>query len=289
MWFFIAVFYALNTSLVMALTKKLTRTVYPLSIVFLNFLLTIPFMFGILFFMGGIPKVTPLFFIFIFCQSICDCVALTCEIWAIKHAPISLLSPLSSFTPVFATLLGWIFLHETPSLPKLFGITAIVCGAYLLNAAEIKKGYIQPFKKLFSNKGVNLYFLAILLFSVTPIFQKQAIFQTSPTTPMFAPFIDFIFITIFLTAFAARHIREELTLIKTNLKFFFLVGLLGAFGQLAAATAVSLTHIGYATAIFSFSSLFAVIIGVKFLGEEHLEERLIGASCMIVGAIVMLA
>jgi drug/metabolite transporter (DMT)-like permease len=167
-------------------------------------------MFIVIMFMGGVPQVTSNFFLFLFCASILDTIAFSCSYWAVKHTPISLLAPLGSFTPVFATFFGVLFLHEIPTPIKLLGIVTIVCGMYLLNIADIKGGILKPIQKLFSHPGVRLYFVQVILFGITPIFQKQAIFEIHPTMPLFAAFIGDLFVTIYLSVYGIKKVRQEI-------------------------------------------------------------------------------
>src|SRR5579859_5716094 len=139
MWLFLSLFKALNSAATTSLSKQLTKSVYPTTLTFLQTLFSLPIMLlVIMLFFGGIPRVTPVFFILLGCSGMLDTVAFISSTWAIKHAPISILSPLSSFTPVFATLFGFLFLHEVPTLAKLLGITTIVFGAYCLHISHMK-------------------------------------------------------------------------------------------------------------------------------------------------------
>jgi len=45
--------------------------------------------------------------------------------------------------------------------------------------------------------------------------------------------------------------------------------------------------VGYATSIFRLSTLFIIILGGVFLKEERILERLLGASVMVIGAILL--
>jgi len=286
MWLPLALFAAFTASLGSLITKNQVKSIHPIVVLFLNMSFVLIFMLIVLLFVG-FPQLTPKFYFFMFCSSILDVIAFSAGYWAYRHTQISILAPLNAFTPVFAMAFGALFLNEIPTIMKLVGILTIVCGMYLLNVAEIKGGILKPFQKLFSDKGVRLYFVQVFLWGITPIFQKQAIFETHPTTPLFAAFFGFFLVAVYLSFYAVRKIPQEKIAIKKNIRFFIAYGLLIALAQLAAYTVFATTYVGYATAIFSLSSLITVGLGGMLFKERHIRERLLGASVMIIGTILL--
>ena len=192
MWIPLAIFEALTNSFGILLSKKQVTRIHPIVVLFFNMCCILLFMLGILFLAGGFPAVSGKFFLFMFCSSVLDVLAFSAGFWALKHTQVSLLVPLASLTPVFATIFGAIFLHEIPTLTKLLGILITVGGVYVLNIATAKESFFKPFQKLFSEKGVKIYFIQVILWGITPLFQKQAIFQTHPTRPLLPHLWDFL-------------------------------------------------------------------------------------------------
>jgi len=287
MWFFLALFFALWTSISISIVKHLTKSVSTLTLLFISNLFILPFMLLILSSTGGLPHFTPKFFILMLISSILDVTAAIFSLRAIKEAPISLISPVSSFNPVFTTLTASLFLKEIPSVIKFIGIMVVVAGSYLLNIADIKGGIFAPFKKLFSNRAVLLFLTANFLWAITPIFQKNAIFETSPTTPLFPSFFGSILIGLIITPFALRNVKNEVKPIRQNIGWFFLIAPFSALAQWAAFSAFFLTNVGYATAIFKLSTLFTILWGALLFKEQRIKERLLGASVMVVGTILL--
>lgn len=216
-----------------------------------------------------------------------DTIAFASSYLAISKSSVSLISPITSFGPVFTTIIATFTLHEFPTPIKFLGILFVVFGAYLLNVADVKEGIMAPFKKLFSHRGVLLFLLASFLWSITPIFQKKAIFETTPQIPLFASIIGMVFGFVFLTPFAFKKTVKSLRNINRNSKWFVLNGAGAAFSQAAAYAAFALVFVGYATSIFRTSPLFIIILGGIFLKEERIKEKLLGASVMVVGAFLL--
>lgn len=287
MWVFYSLFFAVWSAIQAFLTKKLTKKINPLALLYAFFLFNIPITFILLLFLGGVPSVTQNFYLYIGIAGVLDAIAFVCSILAISRSSISLIAPIASFTPVFTTLIAIFALGEVPTPLKFIGVLLVVIGAYLLNIADIKRGILTPFKTLFSHKGVLLFLLANFLWSITPIFQKKAIFETTPQIPLFASVVGMCFVLIFLTPFAFKKAIKSLKAVKENIKWFAINGVGNAFAQAAAYAAFVLVFVGYATSIFRLSSLFIIILGGVFLKEERIKERLLGASVMILGAIFL--
>ena len=268
-----------------AYCQKLIKGISPVLFFLLTLLFSLPFMVTLLLILG-IPKFTADFFIILFLAGILDTIAAILYYKALSISEISLLAPISSFNPVFVLIFASFLLHENPTFLKLLGIVIIVLGSYLLNISSIKSGIFKPFTKLFSDKGVQLFFITNLIWGLTPVLQKKAIFETFPTTPISVPLIEMVFIIIFLTPFLLK-IRKEKTYIKTNIKLLILFGGMSALGQFAAQNAFSLTNVVYSIAIFKLSALFSIILGAVFLKEHNIRERFVGAAVMLAGTILI--
>lgn len=287
MWFFYALFAAIWGSISTFIIKRLTGEIEPLPLLFTIFLFSIPSIFILLMFTGGIPHATTNFFIFMFISALIDIVAFTSQFNAIKISPISLIGPIESFSPLFTVIIAIFILHEIPTPLKFIGILLIVLGAYLLNVSDAKKNILAPFKDLIKNRGIQLASFATFLWAVTPSFQKKAIFETSPQVPLFASFIGMCIVTLLLAPFLARKTFSYKREIYKNIKFFILLGILGAIFQLAVFTAFSLTGVGYVTAVMRLSGLFTVVLGAVFLKEKRIRERFIAAIVMIFGVLLL--
>ena len=288
MWVLLSLYFALWAAIYLPIAKKVLKSTSPTIFLFISSIFLIAFMLIALTMQGSFPHVSNKFLILMFTSAIFDLVAFLLSLWAIKISPISLLAPISSFTPVFVTFIAMFTLHEIPTSQKLIGILTIVLGSYFLNITDVKNGLLAPFKRLFSDKGVKLAFIANFLWGITPVFQKQAIFQTSPIIPLFASFAGVIFVTLFITPYILKKERKQvLPTIKQNIGWLLVIGFFGTLGQLAAYISFSQTNVGYATAIFRLSTLFTILFGAIFFKEKRIYERLLGAIIMILGTLLL--
>lgn len=285
MWFELSLFFALWTSIGVLIIKKLIRDINPLLFLVITNLFALPFIIILLLYLG-IPKFSFDFFKYVFVDSIFAVVAGVLYFKAISISDISLISPISSFNPVFTLFFAFIFLGEHPTPLKLLGILVIVIGSYLLNITDIKGGILKPFSNLLSDKGVRLFLLTNLIWGLTPIFEKKAIFATQPISPISIPLAVTALTTIYLfpILFKEKNYKKK---IMPNIKLFIILAIGTAFSTLAAQTAFSLTNLGYATAIFKLSTLFTIILGAIFFNEKRIKERFLGAAVMVIGTLLL--
>jgi drug/metabolite transporter (DMT)-like permease len=290
MWILLSLFFALWAAIGFVVIKKLTQSLDPMVVLFLSLIFALPFMILILVFTTGFPSVNLYFFLAIGAAAVLDVVAMSASYKAIKLSPLSEISPISSFTPMFALIFAVIFLHEVPTGIRLLGVIIVVVGAYLLNISEIKKGFLEPIKKLAYSKGVQLFFLTNFLWSITPILQKTAIKNTFPLTPLVGPLFDYALVIAIISPVVIKKLyqsKETVRNVKKSLWVFVLIGIFGALSQYAAYTAFSLTNPGYALSVFRLSAIFTIVLAYFFLKEKNIGEKLLGAIVMIIGVILI--
>lgn len=286
MWFWLALSFAFWNSISVVIAKKILKTTDVFVFIAFGNLVFVPFMVLVLFFQG-FPKIDQTFLINIFSAIFLGIFVQLSYIKAIKIAPISLVVPMAALTPVVATIFGFIYLGEVFTALKLVGIFLVVSGAYLLNIKDIKKGLLEPIKALLRNRGVQLSLLGNFLVGITPIFEKKAIFHTSPNSPLMALLFEDLFFAIIFLPIALKNFNKAFSQFKINFWLFVLPVPFGLFASWAAFKAYSLTNLGYATAIFKISIIFGIIWGWLFFKEKDINERLLGAFVMLVGTILL--
>lgn len=288
MWFLLALFFALWSSIGVAIIKKILKSTDILVYLGFGNLISSISLGSVLFF-RGFPKADSTFWVSI---GVAVCLGIIVNFvyaTAIKIAPISLTAPMAVSTPLVATFFGFLLLSETMTILKLLGILLVVFGVYLLNIYELKSGFLTPLKSLFQNRGVQLMLLAQGLVGITPIFEKTAIFHTIPNEPLAVVFTETALLTIILFPLMFFKTKNSFAQFKQNFWWFVLPAPISVFGSWAAFTAYSLANVGYVTAIFKLSALFTIVWGSLFFKEERIKEKFLGASVMIMGTILLVA
>ena len=287
MWFLYALSFSVWGGIGVVIAKSKFKDIPSVAVPFLVLAFALPSMLIVLLSTTGIPTVTPRFFIFAFASGLLDSIAFVLAFLAIKKTDVSLIAPMSAFSPVLTTIIAIFVLNEIPTPFKSLGIILVVMGSYLLNIAEIKHGILSPFKKLFGNSGVLLFLISTLIWSVTPVLQKSAILETTPVTPLFASFGGLLTAFLLLSPFAIRIVLKNTKKIKKKIQWFMLYGMGTAFSQLAAYTAFSMTNIAYVSAIMRLEVVIIILLGGRFLKEKVTKQRLLGAIVMIIGALIL--
>jgi len=289
MWFWLALGFALVSSISTLILKVTLKKADEYLVAWLSVLFNLPYLFLILVLFFQIPRIESPFIWMVLVSAGLDFGAWIFSLKSLKMADISLVAPISAFNPVFTTLFSFFLLGEAPSARGLLGIIVVVSGAYLLRLDLIKKGILEPIKQLVVQRGLRLAMLATLIWSITPIFQKKAIFATNPQTPVFVSLISTSLLTMAYFPLVLKKTKKLKFQIKSFYKIFLVLGLLGGVGATLALTAFRLTNLGYVSAIFKLSMIFNVTWGHLFLKEKNIKSRLLGALVMFIGMLLIIS
>lgn len=287
MWFFFALTFALVTSISVIVAKRVLKEIDEYIFLWLSAIFTVPFLFLITIFFYEIPKVDLTFFIAVGTSTVIGLLAAIFAYRAIKISDVSLISPISSFNPVFTTVLAFLFLGEKVGIKGVVGILAVVSGAYVMQISELKKGVLTPLRVLFTNRAVQLSLVAYFIWALTPLLEKTAIIHTSPNVPPFVALTSFVLGSFLYIPIVLKFSRSPRDVVKKYMRWFVLIGVLGGIGQASAFIAFSLTNLGFATAIFKLSMIFTVLFGWLFFREVNIRDRLLGSLLMLLGVFLL--
>ena len=90
----------------------------------------------------GIPKLGPNFWLALTIGGSLNVVAYTLYVKAIRLADLSLMSPLSTLTPLFLLITSPLIVKEIPTIWDAFGVFLIVIGSYVLNLNAAADAFI---------------------------------------------------------------------------------------------------------------------------------------------------
>jgi len=245
----------------------------------------LPFLLPILFFIK-IPSLGQRFWIALFIGGGLNAICTILYMKAIKQSALSLTVPLVAFTPLFLLLTSPFMIGEFPDLSGLGGIFLIVLGSYVLNFSVAQRGYFAPFRALFAESGPCLMLLVAFLWSISANCDKIGIRNSSPLFWSIAAttFMSLVLAPIMLYK-SPRAIKQIPNILTTLVPIGFLCALTVIFQMLA----VSLTLVAHVIAIKRTSTLMSVLWGFLIFKEQRFKERLLGASIMIVGVLLISA
>jgi drug/metabolite transporter (DMT)-like permease len=205
---------------------------------------------------------------------------------ALHIGDLSVLGPINAYKSVVGLIVGIFLLNEIPGWWGLAGVLLIVAGSYVvLSNKQQRKGFSWS---LFQRQEVKLRLAALVFSAIDGAFLKKAIVLSTPTIAFFYWCLfgfGFTFIWIVLTM--RNRWQEQATLLFsqkiTYLALFLTVGIT----QVASNVALTGMPVGYALALFQTSALVSVLFGYQFFNEQGIVRKLIGASIMVAGAVLI--
>ena len=283
-WFIYAFICALSLATADALSKKaLDDNTDPYIVAWVRTGYAAPFIAVIIPFID-IPELDSVFFVITFLVVPLDIIAVLLYIRAIKVSPLSLTLPFLSLTPIFLIATSYIILGEKPDKFGFIGMILVVIGAYLLNVHTISQGFLEPFKAIAKEKGSVLMIIVAFIFSIGACLGKIAVQHSNPE------FFSVIYIFLLsLSLFIIISLKSKHFLSKSisrPIPFIF-IGLLIAIMIITHLKAISLIEVSFMVSVKRLSILFGVLYGIMFFKETNINERLLGATVMVSGIIVM--
>ena len=206
---------------------------------------------------------------------------------AIRISPLSLSIPYLSFTPVFTILTAGILLGETIAFQGLVGILMVTVGAYVLNIELYVQHPLAPLKAVFQSRGARYMLSVSLIWSLTSTLGKKGVQLSDPV------FFGVFYMTCVSSAMLAieswRLSRNAATvdLRGRNTIWLLLGGLATALATMAHYHAIKLAPVSYMMAVKRTSLIFSVLYGGLIFKEPHIRLRLLGASIMLSGVVVL--
>lgn len=280
-WIFFAFLTALFRSLTDVAGKFGLKNMNEYIVAWAMNFFALPLLVPLLFFIK-IPEITEGFWLAILVSGTLNIATAILYIKAIKLADLSLVIPLSAFTPLFLLITSPIIVNEFPHFMGLIGIFLIVSGSYILNLKERKKGLFAPFKALIRNRGAQLMLLVAFIWSITSNFDKIGIKNSSP---VFYGIAVTIFITVGITPIVFFKSRKNIKQIPNHLKTLIPIGIFQGLMMIFHMIAVSMTLVAYLISIKRTSAVISVFFGSIIFKEKSLKERILGAIIMIIGVL----
>ncbi len=283
-WFVYAFVCALSLATADALSKKaLDDNADPSIVAWVRTGYTLPFMALVIPFIEK-PELDIVFYVTTLTAVPLDIIALLLYMKAIKVSPLSLTLPFLSLTPVFLIGTSYIILGERPDRSGFIGIGLVVIGAYLLNVHTVSKGLLEPFKAIAKEQGSVLMIIVAFVFSIGACIGKIAVQHSDPL--FFSVVYSFLLSLLFylVVIFRTKHFYSKAF---SRPVLFLLIGILITIMIITHLNAVNLVEVAYMVSVKRLSILFGVVYGVMFFKETNIKERLLGATVMILGIVMI--
>ncbi|MCG3120244.1 MAG: hypothetical protein ALAOOOJD_02871 [bacterium] len=243
----------------------------------------LPFLLPLLFFIK-MPPLGPGFWLALVVGAGLNAVCTILYMKAIKQSALSLTVPLVALTPMFLLLTSPLMIGEFPDWSGVFGIVLIVMGSYVLNLNASAPGYFAPFRALLKEPGPKLMLLTAFLWSLTANFDKIGIQNSSPLFWSLAAPAGMALVLMPVMLYKSPRALQQIPVILNKL---VPIGFFAALTVIFQMLAVSLTLVSHVIAIKRTSTILSVCWGHLLFNEGGIKERLLGASIMVLGVVLI--
>ena len=203
---------------------------------------------------------------------------------ALQISPISLCIPFLAFTPVFLLVTGLLFLGERASRKDMAGVGFVVLGSLLMNRGLLQRGWMEPFRSLIREKGSRYMLVVCLIFSITNPIDKRLVEMSDPFFHAwaYAVMLELLFGVALLIK------RSSLRLVTpSSYGWIVLAALLEATALLLQFVSHKYIQVVITISLKRAGVILTVIFGGLIFRERHMADRIMAASVMTAGALML--
>jgi drug/metabolite transporter (DMT)-like permease len=203
---------------------------------------------------------------------------------AYEHGDFSLVYPMArGAAPAFLVIWAVLFLGERPRIAGFVGLALIVLGLVIVGGNtwwSLRK------TTALSGSGIGLALGVALCISIYSAIDGAAVRIVAPLPyTVLVISLSTVFITpVILVRYGGRAAAAEW---RTNWFRIVIVGILMLLSYMLVLQTYAIAHVSYAGAIREISVVFAAFIGWRWLGEDFGLLRLLGASVIFIGILVI--
>ncbi len=206
---------------------------------------------------------------------------------AIQQGVLSKLVPLASLSTVFTYLFSVIFLSEQINFVSFLGLLIIIIGTYLLNVETAKEHIFMPFTMLFKRKDSLLIMLAIILGSITAIFDKTGLNNTYPTNPTLTYLSENLLMIIPFTIYLLLKEKNAIADIKNNYLSLSIAGLIYAASTFVLLYSFASGPVVLSTALKQTQIIFIMLLSYLLYNDKPLKHVWLATFIMLAGVVLI--
>ena len=226
----------------------------------------------------------PTFFIYL----TIDVALITCVMWlyfrALQISPLSLSVPFLAFTPVFLIPSGFVMLGELPPPIKLLGVVLIVAGSLAMHRRLFAVGWLAPVKAVIQEKGSRYMLMVSFIFSITNPLDKKLVVMSDVFTEAFSYGLG---LCIAFFVWGKLQKADFRAAARGNVKWISLAGLLDAVSLLFQLGSYAYIAVVITVSIKRAGIILSVLAGWLFFREREITDKMIAASVMFCGVLIL--
>lgn len=199
---------------------------------------------------------------------------------AMRISDLSVTEPLRQMTPLIVALLEPVILGTTFSYKILLAAFMGALGSYVLVSDN---GFKEPLENL-RNKGALMAIAVACIFAVLAIVKR---FGSTSIEPLLFTYFTYVLGLVGFWIWKKKN-DEEVSREEFLRKDVFSMGAVTAIGAVITIYAFSMISASETVVIKQSSGIFGILIGRRFFSEEGIIRKMIGAS-IIIGGVVLVA
>ena len=166
-----------------------------------------------------------------------------------------------------------------------------------MEVEETRTGLLAPLRVLVRRPGALLAIIASALWGTTTVLEKLSIEHMTPPSGPAVALLGTILMVLLLTPGALWSSGREGPSaqqrrwkgLHAHQRALASAVLIAGIAPLFGFTAIALGLVGYVTTLFKLSAVLTILWASVFLHEGQIRERLLGASVMLVGGVLVAA
>jgi drug/metabolite transporter (DMT)-like permease len=263
--------------------KKLTEEITPVVILIVSIASTLVFIFPYILY-TGIPEVKETFFLLLFINTFLVGGALLLKFKSIKASEASLVTPITSFIPLFLLVFSPFILGENFTPLDVLGVILIIFGSYIMQVSKSQESILKPIKSLLSDTGVRYMLGFALLISLASTVDKIGISKSSTVVWLFSLYVCVFVLMLTVQSNRSTKLRNEF---KKSPKFLILIGVANAIMITSQLAAYNFTLVTFTLSIKRLGVIVVVIGGSLMLSEKDFLRRMAASIPMVLGASII--
>jgi drug/metabolite transporter (DMT)-like permease len=205
---------------------------------------------------------------------------------AYRESELSIVGPITNFSPLFTLLVAPILLQEFPTWLNLVGIALILLGSYLLKIDKQTRSPWEPLKALVNDRGARLTVLVAFIWGLETALSKVGALETNP---YFWTFSNKVLTLLLLIPIALWKDPQGIKQLPKQAWVFVAMGSVIAMAMILQSVAVVHMNSAVAGALLRLSTLFNIVFGFIFFGERKILNRLFAAAVMVAGVVLVVS
>lgn len=286
MWFWYALGSALVGAVVTVLSKIALKKVSASLLTWSLFALPLPFL-AFLSLSSRPQNIRPAFLTGTFLSAVVFVFSKTLSNHSIKNNHLSKVMPLNNLGALFTYVFGLIIISETVKPLSLLGIFVTVFGTYLLNAETAREGLLQPLKILVKDRGSLIFILAVVLSSLSGVFDKIGLKGVDPENPALALLSESFFMTVFLTFYLIRTEKGWVGELKKSFGSLLLISLIYTLSSYLIFSGFLGGPVALVSTVKRLQVFFILLLGYLFLKDKPPKHAWLATAVMIAGVLLI--